>query len=214
MSENIRDYMERWARWRLGGGRMAPGKTILQRMLDGMPSTICPQCKGAGHTARFPICPSCGGGGRVKLKPAPPSVRTVPCPGKCERGEIDGRTCHRCGGVGTVAMAELKVNPAFIPSTYIAPSDPLSEKIDRLVCELRQRDELLGHWFVVYAEYIDQRKGTQEMRAQRMRLGYDAYKKRLQRALDWIGDALPDPRPCKVIPYPYNKDRAREGITA
>jgi hypothetical protein len=127
------------------------------------------------------------------------------CPNGCRKGEIAGRTCHRCKGRGVVVRYDHEVNPAFIGSTYVEPSDPVCERLDRLVCEIRQRDELLGYWFVIHAEFIDQRTGDQAMRAQRMGIIYGTYKSRLSRALEWLGLALQDRREAKMIPFPYKR---------
>lgn len=119
-------------------------------------------------------------------------------------------TCFRCRGAGEIDVNQDRVNPAFIKSTRIDLCDPVSERIDRLVCELRQRPKTLGYYFVLKQEYCDPRGGTQEMRAGRMCLTAGAYCMRLQRALDWIEAALADRRSFAVIPFPYR----REEITA
>jgi len=107
----------------------------------------------------------------------------------------------------------LQVNPAFIRSTYIAPDDPVSERIDRLVCELRQRDELLGYYFVVYMEYCDGRGGTKAMKAERLGITCASFEKRLQRAIEWFGQSLADSRTPRQIPFPY-RDGQSVGLTA
>lgn len=219
MIDNIRDSMERWARWRhyKHGGY---GKTLISKLIDGMPGTNCPTCRGNGRApgARIAgkqshvVCPDCGGSGRVQLEDKAAAPRTRPCPGACgkgtdKQGEIDGRTCHRCHGVGVVIENKLEVNPAFILSTRHATGDPVSERIDRLVCELRQRDATLSYYFVLWQEYCDARGGTHEIKAQRLGLTCVCYKKRLERALAWIDSAMPDTRQCKVIPFPYRCEK-------
>lgn len=202
MNRDIRELMERWSRWRhyRHGGH---GKTMTGKLLEGMPGTNCPSCAGRGKLAAYPVCPTCAGLGRVKLDARDKADRRIDCEPCQARGETDGRTCLHCHGRGYRVESYVKVNPAFIPMTYHDPDDPVSQRIDRLVCELRQRDELLGYFFVIWAEYCDARGGTQAMKARRLGLSEDAFKKRLQRAVEWIGEALTDKRECKVIPFPY-----------
>lgn len=221
--ENIRELMERWARWRhfrYGGY----GKTLTDKFIEGMPGTNCKACGGAGrvpggkhgNAQQYVICEECGGAGRVKLDDKAAIPRIFPCPAGCgpregrrqeKSGELNGKTCFRCRGAGVVTITQEKVNPAFIRSTYIEPSDPVSERIDRLVCELRQRQKTLSYYFVVWMEYCDDRGGTQEMKSARVHLTHTAYRLRLMRALSWIDDAMRDPRPINVISFPYKHDK-------
>ena len=155
MTDSIRDLMDGWAihrRCRSNGGY---GKTILQRVLEGMPGTNCPTCAGKGRApgaligrkGTFIACPTCGGSGRVKLDATDHRVRTSDCqqchvqrPGEKQgrsTGEINGRTCIHCRGTGQIVHETDKVNPAFITSTYREPDHPTYQRIDRLVCELR-----------------------------------------------------------------------------
>lgn len=211
MNTQTREQLERWARWRhfRHGGY---GKTMTEKFLEGMPGTRCPACGGQGKRGRID-CEPCGGSGRVRLETKIPQPIITPCrhcfvcvndrgEGR-STGEINGRTCIHCRGSGVRLVTENKVNPAHIRSTYLAPDDPVSQRIDRLVCELRRRDVLLGYYFVVWAEYCDSRGGTQAIKAQRIFITPDCYYKRLQRAVEWIGSALPDRRSCDVIPFPY-----------
>ena len=205
MNRTTREWMERWARWRhyRHGGI---GKTMTEKLLEGMPGTRCPSCGGGGKRGKQ-TCLACGGTGHARLMPEADKAWREPCT-RCMRdgrstGEVAGRTCVNCGGKGYRLQVEHKVNPAFIRSTYQSPDDPLSQRIDRLVCELRQRDVLLGYWFVVNAEYCDARGGTQASKAQRLLLTPDCYESRLRRAVEWVGAAVPDQRPCSVIPFPY-----------
>lgn len=221
MADNIRDLMEGWSRYRRNHSNGAYGKTILQRVLEGMPGTGCPTCAGKGRAAgaliglkgTFIPCPTCGGSGRVKLDATDHQVRTWHCPhcripGEVEsRGEINGRTCIPCRGTGLIVRETDKVNPAFITSTYLEPDHPTYQRIDRLVCEFKQRDSLLGYYFVIYQEFIDGRGGTQAMKADRLGIGYDNYCKRLQRALEWIETSLPDRRECWQIPFPWRPEK-------
>ena len=136
------------------------------------------------------------------MEPTAQLVSTVVCTA-CEQGEVNGRTCVICRGSGQRTVVEHKINPAHIRSTFRIPDDPLSQRIDRLVCELRRRHQLLGYWFVVDMEYCDNRGGTQALKAQRLLLQPDCYESRLRRAVTWIGDSARDRRPCDAIPFPY-----------
>lgn len=200
MGDRIREQLERWARWRhyrYGGY----GKTMTEKCLEGMPGTRCPSCGGTGKRAKQ-VCTTCYGDGRVLMLPSTQHIHTTPCT-HCERGEVKGRTCVVCRGSGFRTTVENLINPANIRSTYQSPDDPVSQRIDRLVCELKQRDVLLGYYFVVWAEYCDARGGTQASKAQRLLLTPDCYESRLRRAVAWIGKAIPDRRSCEVIPFPY-----------
>jgi hypothetical protein len=201
--------MEGWAHYRhyRHGGI---GKTLLQRAMDGMPGTHCPTCAGRGrapgslinHKAQWISCPTCGGSGRAKLHINHRTVHRQKCP-LCKKGEILGRSCFRCRGSGEITVVRDKANPAFINSTYREPDHPIYQRIDRLVCELRRRHALLGYWFVIREEYLRQNSGLQQMRAERLGITHESYRKRLQRAHEWIDAALADPRDCRLIPFPY-----------
>lgn len=200
MNRNTREWMEGWARWRhyrYGGF----GKTMTEKFIEGMPGTRCPGCGGSGKNAKQ-VCETCFGKGSVNMDPGAHKVRVTPCT-QCERGEINGRTCIVCRGSGYRTVVDIKVNPAHIRSTYQTPDDPISQRIDRLVCEMRQRKALLGYHFVVWAEYCDARGGTQAIKAQRLLLTPKCYESRLYRAVTWVGAAVKDRRPCTVIPFPY-----------
>lgn len=200
MNHRTREQMEQWARWRhyRWGGY---GKTLTEKFIEGMPGTRCPACGGRGKRGHE-VCATCGGAGQARLDQSTARPVITVCP-LCKRGEINGRTCMRCRGSGVRAMVNLKINPAHIRSTYQTPDDPVSQRIDRLVCELRRRDELLGYWFVVWAEYCDTRGGTQASKAQRLLILPDCYESRLRRAVAWIGAAVQDKRSCEAIPFPY-----------
>jgi hypothetical protein len=203
MADSIRDQMEGWARWRASGFRQfGYGKTILQRVLEGMPGTGCPTCgtKGrvpgslVGSSAPFVKCPTCSGHGRVPLDASDHKINSRPCP-HCRvknrsSGEVHGRTCIPCRGSGTLVTETDKVNPAFITSTYREPDHPTYQRIDRLVCELRRRNELKSYWFVVDAEYCDRRGGTQAMKALRMGMPVSRYLLYLRQAHDIISYGL------------------------
>lgn len=193
----IRQQLEHWARWRHFRYTGGIGKTILQRVMEGMPGTNCPTCAGRGRAPGALIgrkgthiqCPTCGGSGRVKLDANDRRVHVKPCPACLvdgrPRGEIDGRTCYRCGGRMMLVVILDKVNPAFINSTWRDPDNPTLQRIDRLVCELELRRDTRKYHVVLWEEFCG-RSGTQEHKATRLGVGYDTYRKRLQRAVEWI----------------------------
>ena len=70
--KDAREIMQQWARWRkcrITAGIGWPRKSMLGRMMDGMPGTNCPTCQGRGKNQEFETCPTCSGEGRVKLDP-------------------------------------------------------------------------------------------------------------------------------------------------
>lgn len=160
---NIREALEQWARWRqyrASGELGFPRKTILGKILDGLPSTTCTLCHGGkrvagsrvGADARWVTCPQCSGEGRIKADP-------------------DG----------------VKVNPAFIRSTANPASydeDPQSQQVDWLVCMKLteyQRSILL-------IEYTH--SGTQEMKAMREGVSHSYYSRTLKDAINEIEAGL------------------------
>jgi len=123
----IEDVMDRWARWaeyRISGELGYPRKTILGKLLDGMPGSKCPCCLGSkrievgkiGSVVQYATCPQCSGLGEVKTA-----------------GDAN------------------KVNPYFIRPTggFTEREDPVSQRIDWLVCTFIEEKERS----VVMAEY-------------------------------------------------------------
>lgn len=163
---DIRNHMERWARWRIyrATGELGwPRKTLLGKILDGLPSTRCPVCQGRGKVpvpvGRFGrelpwiLCPQCHGDGKVKADP---------------HGE--------------------KANPAFIKGTYDPTfgDDPLCQKIDRIVCSKLTEYERS----IVIGEYTS--NGTQAHKAERLNISQSYYSKLLGVALESIAQSLDD----------------------
>ena len=208
MNKHIREQLEQWARWRHYRHGTGYGKNLLQRCRDGMPGTNCPTCAGAGIvpgslygiTALKVACQTCSGHGRGKLDANDHRIQKKKCP-YCERGEVDGHTCFRCRGSGVLIRETDKANPATIPSTYREADNPVYQRIDRLVCELRQRDELLGYWFAIHMEYCDTRGGTQEIKATRLGITAGNYRKRLQRAIEWVDAGLMDRQDVRDLEF-------------
>ncbi len=189
---NIREALERWARWRsgaryYGGGAVASGG----QYLGGRGSRVCPTCKGSrrlpGHLVGSHLdflnvpCPQCSGEGKVTGDLAPDQRRReidcVFCAVEDPRtgtrrstGELpDGRTCHKCNG-GKRLIVHLKVHPATIKSTrYLGPepdADPTSRRIEAIVTDWLARDATYWLSRVVEAEYCT--NGTQEMKVRVM----------------------------------------------
>jgi len=150
--ENIRKLLENWARWRVyraGSDLGWPKSDSIGRALSSMPSTKCTTCDGKGKVpggkiglaVQSVICPTCGGNRRVTLKARDVFVRIKNCPDCNSKptdtpGEINGKTCLRCRGMGKVRTVRAKANPAFIPSTRPRSDygdDPVSQRIDWLV---------------------------------------------------------------------------------
>lgn len=202
-AENIkaREWMERWAKWRAGARASEslglPRVTIIGRVLDGMPSTKCTLCDGQGKVpgwkvhahAHFVQCPQCGGAGKIKADPHSSTAKTTRCPQckdhkkrKDRPGEIMGVTCYKCHGAGQITVRTEKVNPAFIRSTRFGsgiPSDPLCLAIDRAVCALEfQLQE------VILLEYG--RSGTQQDKADRLRISQAHFSRLLDQAIEVI----------------------------
>lgn len=145
---DIRELMEKWSRWRrakISAGLYWPSKSMLGRMLDGMPGVICPQCRG-----RDEDCEICFGEGKVRMDPS-----------------------------------SKRINPAFIPSTYRQPDDPESERVDRIMCELRASPKTIKYFFVLWAEYVKP-LGTQDVKANNMNISPGYYRVLLHRGHGFV----------------------------
>lgn len=108
--KKLEQDLERWARWRDGGPSvLGYPRSVIGRMIDGLPSNKCIACDGVGRVPgtqqgaamQYTSCAICGGAGKVDLKPSP-----------------------HC------------VNPAFIHSTVAYISDEYCERIDYAICQL------------------------------------------------------------------------------
>lgn len=190
LKSRIVEVLEDWARWRAGGARSRNNNTtVLARMMSGLPSTRCPECKGEGMvprerpdgSRRYVICPECEGSCRIRLKPtksnperACPACQTSDGAGrKISTGEIDGRTCHKCHGSARVRGESIhhKVNPALIPSTKHGSNpteDALFIRVESAICALPEL-----HQLVIFQEYC--RIGRQEDKCDRIGIGRHKY---------------------------------------
>lgn len=129
------------------------------------------------------------GYGRTILEKCLAGMPGTNCPTCQGRGKTNAYpTCPTCSGEGRVKLdpsaTRNKINPAFIPSTYRLPDDPTSETIDKLLCQLRAKDNTKGYYFVLMQEYT--RIGTPEIKAQRMHITHSYYRKLLQRGHELI----------------------------
>ena len=134
----IQELLEKWARWRIhfDHGLGYPQDSV-GRALSGVPGTKCPICQGQGKVS----------GERIGV-----ALQYIICP--------------TCGGAGKVKMDPnpKKANPAFIRSTSPRiKSDPMSEKIDYLVCTALEKDENA----VIFMEYT--RIGNQNQKLARLK---------------------------------------------
>ena len=188
------EAMERWVRWRhdaayygTSGRPVGASGNLLGRLqAGGKRRATCPQCKGDKRipmpgTSRTRACPKCEAVGVVfEDLEVSERIRTVPCAvcydadAKRGMGEVNGRTCHKCGGSGEVIDAERYVHPVLIPGTRIygrhAP-DRISALINRTVFRWGEHDATLWWHHVVIAEYEpepSEARLTQEQRALRM----------------------------------------------
>ena len=163
---DIIEIMERWARYRHGredGGTGWPKQVMLGKLLDGMPGTGCPRC--AGH-------------GKI----------TIDAPG-IARMRVD---CPLCDGDGRVKLdpSSVKVNPALIPQTGIRGQyndDPLSQKVDWLVCTAIEEDERV----VVMAEFTQ--NGNRNRKIAKIRITHSVFNDLLDSALGKIAKNLDFP---------------------
>lgn len=155
--------MERWARWRAGGGSGAMSASvgggvvsgIFKRLQNAKRSQTCPNCNGA---KRVPVpgtkstapCWRCGAKGKITNDLVTVSRRYPVRCGACKTlvdgryvsmGEINGATCRRCRGSGVAFETVHTVHPATIKGTrlygLVAPHGRgSSARDDAAVCGL------------------------------------------------------------------------------
>jgi len=155
--------MDAWARFRLGridGGLGYPRQVLLGKIMDGMPGTNCPKCRGTGKvTIEAPgiakmraDCPICEGAGKVRLDHTPS-----------------------------------KANPAFItgngPKTGYN-DDPISQRVDWLVCTAITEDERA----VVMAEFTW--NGNRDRKITKLHIRHSTFHSLLDSAISKIEDGL------------------------
>lgn len=167
--------------------------SLTGQFMQGMPSTTC-KCRGGN-----PDCILCDGSGRIsgelrsEMKPL-----TIECD-MCDRdkwgypsGEINGRTCFKCRGGKARLLIAQKINPAGIKSTKMVGSigftDHVFEAIESTVREWGKANETRMYRKVVLREYFY--NGTQEMKADALRISRTFYIRKLREAYQVIEPIL------------------------
>lgn len=195
----VKGACESWARW--CSGSRAGGISLTGRLMQGARSNVCPGWiadtqAGKGHD---PWCPDCKGTGRLLLKlTATQRAVTRDCPVCENESDAMGKptprreNCFRCHGLGVVTVVSLKVNPAAIRSTAhvggAIGGDWQSLILDDLITGWRERDRTFWMNRVVVREYFW--NGTQEVKAQQMRVSVSFFKKTLRDAYCSIDEVL------------------------
>jgi hypothetical protein len=150
--------LQRWSRWRIGDRiavrrQLGYGVSVLAKVLDGMPTTTCPECRGAKKRA-LPVM----AGDRLRIE-------SVDCPACSGLGWIPGR--------GTPTQ----INPAFILGRPCRLDDSELLEVDRAVCKLTKKLKK-----VVMAEYVRYPIMLQRDRAKRVGYSEGHYRKLLDMA--------------------------------
>ena len=160
-------------------GPSSGDKSLLGKIMDGMRSTSCPDCRGKGSIKGID-CPRCDGSGRISGELHADHHRVnEPCP-QCMRpdkdgklrptGEFAGVTCFVCRGTKRRVRHFKQVNPAGISGTRYAgineDPDPISVAIDNLVAGWMNHDATVWWHLVIMKEYAA--GGTAEMKANRL----------------------------------------------
>ena len=208
LTTDVKSYLDRWVRWGIGVPMYQ--RSILGKIMDGLGSTMCPACRGQGRAPGFRCgsaatwvdpCPQCNGLGRVRAElTARIQTRTRACPickttdsggNVYSSGEIAGRTCACCRGVGKLLHISVQVNPAGIRGTRYhginEDDDPVSEAIDRLVSSWLQHDPTVWWNKVILEEHLCGGLCTQEVRARRLSISRRFYLRKLSEAYQEIG---------------------------
>lgn len=209
-----RQRVENWSRWReyrYGGY----GKSIFDRLLDGMPSTKCPACRGHKRRQGGP-CPTCNGAGTIKLdQHQREGYQVVKCHNEaCLKSDPvtqemrHDENCFFCRGTGIKVIPVLNVNPAGIRSTYRDSGNPECERIDRLMCEMAQRQRLELYFRVMWTEWCEKSPGiTQERRSARLGLNQKLYSQKLQQIMLWVELGLSQAKePPSALRFPSYED--------
>jgi hypothetical protein len=166
------EIMERWARYRHGredGGTGWPKQVMLGKLLDGMPGTDCPRCKDALTGASV---------GFIHIDAEGLAKQKVTCP--------------VCSGARQVKIdySPSKANPMLISGNgnrYGWNDDPLSQRIDWLVCMVIDDDERI----VVMAEFTQ--NGNRNRKIARIRITHSVFNDLLDSALGKIAKNLDFP---------------------
>ena len=161
----VRARMIIWAIWRQSGRVGAAidwaKVSATGRFLDGVKGTRCHQCKGWGEV-----------------------------PGYTYKQIEHKVVCQTCHGTGEVKLnkKDKKINPAFIKVTKHGIDDGEMLEIDRTMCKLRRDGKTLNFYLVLIYEYT--RNGNQQIKADRVDVTLDYYKKHLKEAHRLMNTAI------------------------
>lgn len=215
---DVDHYCERWARWRALGTRFVgpsqPSVTLLGKIMDGMRSTTCPDCKGEGRCPAHKYggipgtfinpCPRCDGEGKVNgglgaehehINERCPQCLKVDEHGELvATGEFAGVTCFVCRGTKRRIRHHKQVNPAGISGTRRSgineDPDPISAAIDMLVASWMTQEDTVWLHLVIVREYAA--GGTAEMKASKLGVSGAFFSKKLKDARSRIQTRLED----------------------
>lgn len=113
----VRELMEAWARWRVYRARdeLGYGRSILARVIDGLPTLKCRGCAGKGETL-------------IK-----------------HNGSAFWNVCATCQGSGRIIghSTDNQINPAFIHGSKPGDPDEISPQVDRAVCRLAELPQIV-----------------------------------------------------------------------
>jgi hypothetical protein len=155
---DIKEIMERWARWRYyqAWHELGYGECVSGKLLDGIKRIQCP---GLGCTKG-----------------------SVPVVVNKQKFWLP---CTQCMGSGYISAKSTatKINPKLIRGTGGRYPDEQSLRVDRLVCRLHKEVHKKARR-VVLQEY--DWTGTQEIKAGRLRITHENYRKILQRSHEFI----------------------------
>jgi hypothetical protein len=159
---DIIEIMHAWARYRddksqNNGGW--PRQVTLGKLLDGMPGTDCPRCKDAVTGASV---------GFIHIAAPGLALEKVECP-----------VCHGARRAKLDASPS-KANPVLIHgngSRYGWNDDPISQKVDHIVCTKMSEDERV----VVIQEFT--KGGNQADKIRRLHLTQSTYRELLDDAI-------------------------------
>lgn len=174
--------MERWVRWRFEGSEGSSGiylgsgsGGLLGRLQSGKRRRKCPRCNGwrrifIAKLRRSAGCPKCDGAGYIEENlEVTGRVRPIPCPvcwndkAKRSLGEVNSKTCLKCGGRCEIFVGTVQVHPSLIPGTRVygrGMTDPISSLIN--VTVMRWQLDSRTHWlyWVVIECYAGSRSQT------------------------------------------------------
>ena len=191
---HVKGAIESWARW-CASGHVVRNISMTGRLMMGAANNVCPGWLDdvAARRGHDPWCPMCHGTGRLPMKLTATvrrSRRVCPC---CENEKDRRERCHRCRGAGVVEVVAQWVNPAAIRSTAPSGLDWQSWMLDEMITGWREQDRTFWMNRVVIREYFH--NGTQDLKAQRLRISQSWYKKCLRAAYLDIDRALFDLMP-------------------